>query len=412
MSYYFKIITGAFILIIGWNSFTIAQQLKTGGVKFINYYYENASPLIWNAMGDSAIKIEFLYDYERGSVNRQSTHFNFKIEAETGTTLNLILSGFRNIYNGRINTSYGRQPRQNISCYFSEDYQNWEGVETTPVLTNNFDLQVKYQMKSETVYLAKIPVYSLSHLEDFRNKIVNNKLVKIIPLGMTVEKRPLEIIRIGNPNAEKSVLIRARAHPWEPGGNWVIEGLVNDFIENAGKWHNKFCYYIMPMANKDGVFRGMTRFNVNGSDLNRGWGFEADSILTPENYYLEKFIKKLIVENKRPDFLIDFHNDSYGNIHVSRPKENDVEYGSSMDRFYEIMKAKTWFTGQQQKVYTDDPKRYSIAAGLYERYDITGCVLELNAERIDKLNKLPSVDDWKQLGKDLNEVFYQFFKLD
>lgn len=388
-----------------------AQEKLTDKIKFIDSYYENASPLIWNAIGDSAIKIDFLYDYERGSLNRQSTHFNFKIEAETGTTLNLILSGFRNIYNGRVNTSYGRQANQNISCYFSEDYINWEGVETTPVLINNFDLQVKYKMKSESVFVAKIPVYSLSHLEAFKNKIANNKLVNIIHIGKTVEKRPLEIIRIGNPNAEKNILIRARAHPWEPGGNWVIEGLVNDLIEDRSKLNNHFCYYILPMANKDGVFRGMTRFNLNGSDLNRGWGFPADSILTPENYYLEEFIIKLIGENKKPDLLIDFHNDSYGNIHVSKPKENDSEYGKSMDRLHQIMKERTWFTGKLQKVYTEDPERYSIAAGLYERYDITGCILELNAERIDKLDKLPSVKDWKQLGKELNDVFLQYFKL-
>ena len=50
----------------------------------------------------------------------------------------------------------------------------------------------------------------------------------------------MEIIRVGNPNAEKNIIIRARAHPWEPGGNWVIEGLVDDFIKNHEKWSNQF----------------------------------------------------------------------------------------------------------------------------------------------------------------------------
>jgi len=265
-------------------------------------------------------------------------------------------------------------------------------------------------MKTGTVYIAKLPVYSLSHLEEFKNEIANNKLVKIIPIGNTVEKRLLEIIRVGNQNARNSVLIRARSHPWEPGGNWVIEGLVNDFIENQEKWSDQICYYILPMANKDGVSRGMTRFNICGSDLNRGWGFEADSILTPENYYLEKFVLKLIAEDNKPAFLIDFHNDNYGNIHVSKPKENDTKYNQNIDRYYKLMQEKTWFSGKLQKVYTTDPKRHSIAAGLYERYGITGCVFELNGDWIEKLEKIPAVEDWQQLGKGINEVLYNYFK--
>lgn len=403
-----SILSFVFLLNLSFNS--EAQEKLTDKIMFIEYYYENASPLIWNAQGDSAIKIDFLYDYERGSTNRQSTHFNFKIEAEPGTELNLILSGFRNIYNGRVNTSYGRQANQNVSCYFSEDYKNWVAVETSPVLTNDFDLQVKYKMKTGTVYVAKLPVYSLSHLENFKKEIEKTKLAEIIPIGNTVEKRPLEIIRIGNPNARNSVLIRARSHPWELGGNWVIEGLVNDFIENPEQWFDQFCYYILPIANKDGVSRGMTRFNINGSDLNRGWGLEADSILTPENYYFEKFIQKLILEDKKPEFLIDFHNDNYGNIHVSKPKENDTKYNQNIDRFYKLMQEKTWFTGELQKVYTTDPKRHSIAAGLYERYNITGCVFELNGDWIEKLEKIPAVEDWLQLGKGINEVLYNYFK--
>jgi len=408
MKTYFKISIFSLIVLLNLSFNLQAQEKLTDKINFIDCYYENASPIIWNAQGDTAIKIDFLYDYERGSTNRQSTHFNFKIEAEPGTELNLILSGFRNIYNGRINTSYGR-PKQNVSCYFSEDYKNWEAVETSSVLTNDFDLQVKYKMKTSSVYIAKLPVYSLTHLETFKKEIAKNELVKILKIGMTVENRPLEIIRVGNPNARNSVLIRARSHPWEPGGNWVIEGLVKDFIENPNKQTSQICYYILPMANKDGVFRGMTRFNVNGSGLNRGWGLEADSILTPENYYLEKFIKKLILQDKKPDFLIDFHNDNYGNIHVSKPKENDTKYNQNIDQFYKLMLEKTWFSGKLQKVYTTDPKRHSIAAGLYERYNITACVFELNGDWIEKLEKIPDVEDWQQLGKGINDVFYKYF---
>lgn len=133
------------------------------------------------------------------------------------------------------------------------------------------------QKQDQSVYVARIPPYTISNLENLKKRIGNNKLVKIYNIGLTVQKRPLEIIQLGNPGARNSIIIRARAHPWEPGGNWVVEGLINKFItENSKEWQKTYCIYIMPMANKDGVALGMTRFNVLGKDLNRNWDREPD----------------------------------------------------------------------------------------------------------------------------------------
>ncbi len=405
--------TTAGLILVLLANYSISQQKITDKIKIIDCYYENASPLIWDALGDTAIKITFLYDYERGNINRQSTHINFKIEAEAGTEINLILSGFEDIYNGTMKTSYGRSTNHNISCYFSEDYHNWTGVETTTVAGSNFDLQVKYRMKTNMVFVAKLPVYSLVHLDNFIKNIVQHEFVKIIPIGFTVEKRPLEIIRIGKPDAAHRILVRARAHPWEPGGNYVVEGIVSEFIEAQSKPDSpvkNISWYIMPMANKDGVFRGMTRFNVKGIDLNRGWGIVPDSLLEPENYALEMFVRKLIGENKKPDFFMDFHNDNYGNIHIFEPRTKDPEYEQNIEKLFKLMKEKTWFSGNLQKVSATDPRRYYSSAGLYERYGINGCVMELNSDWIEKPGKLPTIDDWRLLGRNLYNVFYEYFR--
>lgn len=382
-------------------------------LKFISCYYENASPLIWDFQGDTAIKITFLYDYERESLNRQSTHINLRVEAEPGTELNLLLSGFEDIYNGVRKTSYGRSSGHNISCYFSEDYHEWQGVETNPVQGNNFDLQVKYTMKTNRVFVAKLPVYSLEHLGNFKKEIIGHRNIKFFPIGHTVEKRPLEILRVGNPAAKHNVLIRARAHAWEPGGNWVVEGIVRGFIEKSQKDDSpakEICWYILPMANMDGVYRGMTRFNANGIDLNRGWGVMADSLLAPENYFFERFVMKLVGENKTPDFFIDLHNDNYGNIHMYEPTSGNPEYSMSVEKFFNLMKEITWFSNRLQKDSNPDPKRYYSYAGLYERYGIPGCVLELNSDWIENKKRIPSAEDWLELGRMLNDVFFDYFK--
>jgi len=61
------------------------------------------------------------------------------------------------------------------------------------------------------------------------------------------------------------VFLRARAHAWEPAGNWVVEGLVHRLLKHdkeAKKYLERYCVYILPIANKDGVALGRTRFNL------------------------------------------------------------------------------------------------------------------------------------------------------
>jgi hypothetical protein len=47
--------------------------------------------------------------------------------------------------------------------------------------------------------------------------------------------------------------------------------------------------------------------------------------------------------------------------------------------------------------------------GLMERYGLYACVYELNYEWIAGLKKVPSSNDWKLLGKQLRDVFAEYF---
>ena len=94
-----------------------------------------------------------------------------------------------------------------------------------------------------------------------------------------MQGRELEIVRVGDPQAPYRVFVRARAHPWEPGGNWVVQGLVKRLLKGdaeAKQFLARYCVYSLPMANKDGVANGRTRFNMQGKDLNREWGAPSD----------------------------------------------------------------------------------------------------------------------------------------
>ena len=140
-------------------------------------------------------------------------------------------------------------------------------------------MQLKLEMRGAKLYVARTEPYRLSDLDRLLASIRGHRSVEISSIGRTVAGRDLEMIRIGDPAAPYRVFVRARAHPWESGSSWVAQGLIQQLLkqdEQARKFLKVFSLSILPMANKDGVARGGTRFNLNGKDLNRNWDAPAD----------------------------------------------------------------------------------------------------------------------------------------
>jgi hypothetical protein len=405
------IITVIFLCILSGASNIYGQAAEKLKIQFVDYYFENASPLCWNLQGDTLLKISLPADYERESLNRQTTHWHFRLEADSGTHIRMSISKMLNeVYNGNPAKEWWDKNHP-ISTYISYDRKKW-----TPVMTKFFgekELLLDFIMEKAEVWVARLPVYSLTDLEELKTRYTGSSLFKIINIGTTVEKRPLEIIRLGNPGAPYSVIIRARAHPWEPGGNWVVEGLINKFIsENSKKWKETFCVYIMPMANKDGVARGMTRFNTAGMDLNRKWGTMSDPVLCPEKYAFEKFIEGLLKGGIKPSLGIDFHNDDAGGINLATHSRSDTLFIKRMQLFEKLLREKTTFSEELKYSWETQGQQESpvlFENGLYKRYGIEALVYELNANWISNPGRMPTQDDWMRVGENLNEVFYEFF---
>ncbi len=398
------------LLILSGISSGFGQTPSTLKIKFIDYFFENGSPLCWDLQGDTILKISLLPDYERESLNRQTTHWYFRIEADSGTHIRMSVSKMLNeVYNGSPATEWWDKHHP-ISCYTSYDRENW-----IPVMTKLYgerELIVDFIMRKKEVWVARLPVYTISDLENLKSRYKGNNLFKVINISSTIENRPLEIIQLGNTDAKYSVIIRARAHPWEPGGSWVVEGLINKFIsENSNKWKETFCLYIMPMANKDGVARGMTRFNVAGMDLNRKWDKVSDPELCPEKYALEKFIEELIRKGIRPSLGIDIHNDDAGGINLATHRKDDTLFIRKMKFFEKLMRERTSFSEDVKYSWETpgEPEPFVLFEnGLSRRFGIEAIVYELNANWINSLGRMPVQNDWLDLGANLNEVFYQF----
>lgn len=309
------------------NNNKLTAVFQDSPVEYVSSNFENASPLFWEFNPDGSVSVHIQYDHERNTLNRASNHVHFQIQAKEGSDVTVIIQYFDEIWNANKVASYSLLK----NYYISEDGITWT---TTPAEKFENGHKIKAHMNSNRLYVAGMEPYRISDLDRLLKEIQHNPLVRIDPIGKTAEGRQLEIVRIGHENAPFRVFIRARAHPWEVGGNWLVQGLIKSLLDekdNKMNYLNRYCVYILPMANKDGVARGLTRFNSYGIDLNRGMNLSADSVLAPENYVLETWLKKMINNGKKPHVSIDVHNDRNGKMSFGNPSNvMKEEYQSGM----------------------------------------------------------------------------------
>jgi hypothetical protein len=373
-------------------------------LEFIDTSFENASPIWYELAPDGAVLVHLLYDHERSSPNRAAGHIHFQLQAKPESRLTLEFTNLDNVWNG----AGGSIARELKTVVVSENGRDWKPVPLENLPANRVRLHVR--MPGPRLYVARVEPYRLSDLDRFLASLRSNRLVQINAIGKTVQGRDLEIIRVGNPRAPFRVFLRARAHAWEAGGNWVVEGLVHRLLEQdaaAGRFRERYCVYILPMANKDGVALGRTRFNLQGKDLNRDWNQPADPVLAPENYALEQWLERMARNGQSPHLALELHNDGNGQLHVSRPPVPELaRYLKRMAALEELLRQHTWFTeGSTRESFRNSG---TLGEGWLERYHIDAAVHEFNCNWIAGLKDYPSAKHWQSYGEKLATVFYEY----
>ena len=128
-------------------------------------------------------------------------------------------------------------------------------------------------------------------------------------LGRSAEGRPIPLSRVGDPGAERRVLVVGAVHGNEPGGRAVVRALRRGPAPAGAE------LWLIRDLNPDGSAAG-TRQNARGVDLNRnfphrwraqGRPFSADysgprPLSEPESRLAARLIRRL-----RPDVTIWYH---------------------------------------------------------------------------------------------------------
>ena len=383
----------------------VVMEGVSSGLEFIETDFENASPVWYEVATDGVVKVYLHSDNERGASNRASGHIHFLLHAAPGAKFTLEFKNLDNIYNGH-KASIAPEMK---ALVVSENGKDWKPVATRSLPGQRVQLPI--EMPGPKLYVARVEPYRLSDLETFLKEIRTNRFVETTPIGKTVAGRQLEIVRVGDPNAPHHAFIRARAHPWEAGGNWVVDGLIRRLIQDDSdsvQYRKRYCLWVLPMANMDGVACGRTRFNLQGKDLNRDWGRPADPRISPENHALEAWLEKMIQAGRRPGLALELHNDGHGLLHPARaPVTEEQRSRERMAALEALLRKHTWFTEGSAK-----PSAASIstlADGWRERYGIESAVHEFNCQWIAGVKEYPTGRHWQRYGSDLARVLYEYF---
>jgi hypothetical protein len=384
---------------------SMAAQAPAGGLEFIDTSFENASPLWYETAPDGSIQVHLIYDRERASPNRAAGHIHFLLHAAAGSKLTLEFRNLDNVWNSQP----GSVARELKTLVISENGRDWTSVPTESLPENRVRLTV--EMPGPRLYVARVEPYRLSDLDRLLDVIRRSALAEITPIGRTFGGRELEVVRIGNPDAPYRVFLRARAHPWEAGSSWVMQGLVERLLKDddgAKTFLKQYVVYVLPMANKDGVARGMTRFNLMGKDLNRNWDAPADPRVAPENASLERWLERMIETGRKPHLAIELHNDGNGRLHISRPPVPQLDqHLARMATLERLLRQRTWFTeGSTNAAFRNSG---TLGDGWLQRYGIDAVVHEFNCNWIAGLKDYPSARHWRTYGEKLAEVFYEYF---
>jgi zinc carboxypeptidase len=381
-----------------------SSPASAGALEFIDTSIENGSPL-WYEIRDNVIQINLLYDHERSSPNRAAGHIHFVLHARPGAALTLEFRNLDNVWNGQP----GSVAAELKTVALSDDGKTWRTVPTDSLPGNR--VQLRLTMAGPRLHLARIEPYRLSDLDRLLEKIGSHRLVRIEPIGKTVAGRQVEIVRIGDPAAPRRVFVRARAHPWEAGSNWVAQGLIERLLgddEETRRFLRAYNVSVLPMANKDGVARGGTRFNLRGMDLNRNWDKPADPELSPENAALERWLDGEIAAGRKPQLALELHNDGNGLLHISRPPVPTLEqYLARMKTLEALLRKHTWFTeGTTSPSFRNSG---TLGEGWLQRYGIDAAVHEFNCNWIAGLKQPTSSAHWREYGAALTRVFEEYF---
>ena len=383
-----------------------ARQVPPAALDFIDTGIENGSPL-WYEIVDNVVRINLLYDHERSSPNRAAGHVHFVLHASPGASLTLEFRNLDNVWNGQPGSVAGELKTVAIS----EDGRAWRTVPTDSLPGNRVQLRVT--MTGPRLHVARMEPYRLSDLDRLLETIRSHRLVRIEPIGQTAGGRAARDRSHWRSGRARIACSSARGHiPGKPAATGSRTGSIERLLtrdEETRRFLRVYNVSVLPMANKDGVARGGTRFNLRGKDLNRNWDKPADPELSPENAALERWLEREIAANRQAaprTGAAQRRQRAAARQPAARPGARSAPRAHDDAR---DVAAPAHLVHRRH----DGPtfrNSGTLGEGWLQRYGIDAAVHEFNCNWIEGLKQPSSSTHWRAYGAGLARVFHDYFE--
>ncbi|MEO0643087.1 MAG: M14-type cytosolic carboxypeptidase [Pseudomonadota bacterium] len=224
--------------------------------------------------------------------------FHFRVTGAAGEDLELKITDLNN-------SAYpGGWP--GYDACVSEDRDYWgRALSQFDKDEENGTLTIRYTPASDLCYFAYFAPYSIERHHDLVAEAAASEGVDLVPLGRTLDGRPLDSLEMGE--GALKVWLYGRQHPGETQAQWWMEGALEtltDPTDPVARGLRRNCrFFVVPNCNPDGSARGHLRTNAAGTNLNREWA-EPSSDKSPEVLAIRRRMDETGV-----DFAMDVHGD-------------------------------------------------------------------------------------------------------
>jgi len=199
----------------------------------------------------------------------------------------------------------------------SFDGMSWREIDSASFQTTKMileekevvkDLTMKLSLGKDTLWVSAQELITNTHVEQWIRELESYSYVERTSIGNSHEGRPIPLLKIGESDDQRMIMVISRQHPPEIPGFLAMQAFVETLCaptELAEAFRSKYNTYVVPLANPDGVFHGHWRHNRGGVDLNRDW----QEFNQPETSAIGDFMKQKTKGDKGKFYFgVDFHS--------------------------------------------------------------------------------------------------------
>jgi hypothetical protein len=169
-------------------------------------------------------------------------------------------------------------------------------------------ITMKLSVNTDTLWVSAQELITSSVVDTWTNKLMTNSYVSKSAIGKSNQGRPVNLLKIGESNDQRMIMVISRQHPPEVTGFLAMQAFIETLCADtdlAKRFRARYNTYVVPLVNPDGVDNGHWRHNYGGVDLNRDW----ENFNQPETRAIRDFMRQKVADTGGTFYFgVDFHS--------------------------------------------------------------------------------------------------------